>query len=118
MNLTDANVREVYETIGAVAARPLPFKLSYRLTKIVGQLETAYKSTETARMDLIKSYDETGTKVPQDKVNEFSDKFTKALEENSSDYSNLSLIPLSLFEGLNIEVQVLKSLAKLIDENA
>lgn len=117
MILTDQEVRAIYETISGIANRPFPFKLSYRLTKITDQLETAYKTTETNRGNLIKEYSEDGKQVPQDKINDFMENFNKTLEENSSEYTNISPIPMSLLEGEKIEVGVLKALSKLIDEN-
>lgn len=118
MTLTDLDVRNIYEAISSVANRPFPFKLSYRLTKIADQLETAYKSTEKSRGNLIKEFDETGLKVPQEKMNEFFEKFNEVLENNSAIHASITPIPAFLFEGLNIEVSVLKALNKVIDENA
>lgn len=118
MKLTDLEVRAVYETIGGIANRPFPFKLSYRLTKIADQLEGAYKTTETNRGKLILEFDPEGKQVPQDKMNDFFEKYNKTLEENASDYVNIAPIPMSLLEEEKLEPGVLKALIKLIDENA
>lgn len=122
MQLTDLDIRNIYEASASLGSRKLPFKLSYRINKIADQLETSYKATERARVDLIKTFEDTEGenkgKVPQEKVNDFYEKFNEMLLENTADYGNIAKIPMSLLEETELEVGIVRAFMKIIDENA
>ena len=86
MKLALKELFSMEQSVSRVMSKELPYKLSYRLGKIVAKLQTEFRHINKTKEDIIKKY---GTKddksgrytVSKDNFEAFSDEFEKFLEE-------------------------------------
>jgi len=102
------------DSIGKLLERELPIRISFRLTKLIKELDPELQIIEKHRIKLVEKYgkknEENGnTEVSGDSVADFSKEFNTLLEEELDiDYepipiSSLENISLSPFDVLRLE---------------
>lgn len=91
------NLVQIYnskESLEKFCSNNLPIKMAYNLVKLRRTIDSEFTAAEEQRNKLIKKYDPTGAKVPEDKIPEFINEFNEFLRTVSIDVE---------FEKIDIE---------------
>lgn len=80
MNITVGDLIAIRKDLESIFNQELPIKTSWNLSKIIKKIEEYYGDFETNRIKILKEYVSDGeTKVPDDKIDEFSAKINELL---------------------------------------
>lgn len=99
-------LKELFEAEGALSrilAKPIDFKLAYRMTKITRKIMQESKDIESIRNELVKKYGEEDPKthnwrVKDDKIAEYRKEFEEFLKEEVE--LDIQLIPYKVMEAV------------------
>jgi len=125
MEITNSQVLRSIAPLKYLSDQEMPIKISYRLSRIIRQVDNILKDVEAARKQLLEKYsekDETGNPIIQDKdyvlKKDEIDQFDAEYQELMKESNELEFVKLSLsdLDSVSIKTSCLLSLEWLIED--
>lgn len=118
MEITIGELREAQGALVKILITEQPFKLAYRLKKIVGKLEVELKEIEAVRVKMVEKYGKVQSDGGLKVTDENLETFNKEMKEINETQTSLDIqpIPLELLEGVRLSPLEVMRLEKFIEE--
>lgn len=118
MELTIGELREAQGALVKILVTEQPFKLAYRLKKIIGKVEAELREIEAVRVKMVEKYGKVqpngGLKVTDENLETFNKEMKEINEMQTS--LDVQPIPLELLEGVRLSPLEVMRLEKFIEE--